>query len=58
MIAVFDGKGARVYSRIFVVTVPGQRMEVNLSNMPAGVYMVQLSDASGKNLQKGKLMIF
>jgi hypothetical protein len=58
VIAVCDSKGARVYNRIFVVTVPGQRMEVNLSNLPGGVYMLQLSDASGKNIQKGKVMIF
>lgn len=57
VITVHDDKGARVYSKIHVVTLPGERMAVNLSHLTSGVYMLQLSDATGKKLFKGKVMI-
>ena len=57
VITVHDDKGARVYSKLHVVTQPGEKMSVNLSQMPSGIYMLQLSDAAGKKLAKGKVMI-
>lgn len=57
VISVHDDKGALVYSKIHVVTQPGEKMPVNLSHMPSGVYMLQLADATGKKLARGKVMI-
>jgi hypothetical protein len=57
-ITIFDSKGARVYRKTFDIASSSESMEVNIQRLGAGVYMVELSDANGKRLAKGKSMYF
>ena len=54
---VYDSKGARVYSKQYTTAGPYTRMDVNLDNAAADVYLVELKDASGKRLATGKVVI-
>lgn len=56
-IAIYDAKGARVYNKAYIVASPNEKMEVNIRHLSTGVYMLELSDASGKRLAKGKVMV-
>ncbi len=55
-INVFDGKGAKVYSKTYSVTGIYGRMDVNMTTMQQGVYMVELRDASGKKLASASVL--
>ncbi|HRF26125.1 MAG TPA: GEVED domain-containing protein [Ferruginibacter sp.] len=55
---IYDSKGARVYSRQFAVNNPFGRMDVDLRNMPKGVYVIDLVDAGGVRMETGKVIIF
>ena len=57
IITIFDSKGARVYSQSSIIVSPNDAMKVEVRYLKAGVYMVELSDATGKRLAKGKVMI-
>jgi hypothetical protein len=54
---VYDSKGARVYTKDYPVTGPYSKMEVNLDNESADVYLVELISAGGKRLATGKVII-
>ncbi len=56
-LSVYDSKGARVYSKAYSIGNPYERMDVNLANAQAGLYMVELIDAQGNRLASGKVMI-
>jgi len=56
VITIFDAKGARVYNKVYVVA-PYEKMEVNINHLATGIYMLELSEASGKRLAKGKVMV-
>jgi Fungalysin metallopeptidase (M36)/Secretion system C-terminal sorting domain/Fungalysin/Thermolysin Propeptide Motif len=56
-ITVYDAKGARVYSKLYSVTRTYDRMDVNLTNLQSGVYMVELKDGSGKHIASGMVVI-
>ncbi|MFC4263716.1 reprolysin-like metallopeptidase [Ferruginibacter yonginensis] len=53
---VYDAKGARVFSKGFTVTGTYGRMDVDMSRMQQGTYLVELRDASGKQLASGKVV--
>jgi len=54
---VFDGKGSKVYEQQFTVTRPYDQMMVDLRRRGTGIYLVQLTDASGKQLATGRVVI-
>ena len=54
---IYDNKGARVYSKQYAVTVPYTRMDVDLSNLSAGLYQVELLDRNGARIKTGKVLI-
>ena len=56
MINVFDSRGARVYSKAFTISGTYGRMDVDMTRMEQGVYMVELTDASGKKLASGRVI--
>ena len=54
---IYDARGSRVYSKAYSIGNSYERMDVNLINMQAGVYMVELKDAQGKRLASGMVVI-
>ncbi len=54
---VYDSKGAKIYSRAYSIGNIYERMDVNLSNVQGGVYLVELVDAQGKRLGSGMVVI-
>ena len=57
-ITVFDSKGSKVYSALIPVNRPYGRMDVDLRNVGAGVYTVELSDANGRRINTGSVVVF
>ncbi|MEJ7627620.1 MAG: GEVED domain-containing protein [Ferruginibacter sp.] len=55
---IYDSKGARIYSRSYPVTVPFERLDVDLRNHGKGVYMVELADRNGARLKAGRVVVF
>lgn len=53
---VYDARGAKVFSRKYETTALYQKMDVNISNLSAGVYMIIVRDANGVRLASGKLV--
>jgi hypothetical protein len=53
---VYDVRGNRVYSRTYTVETPYESMDVDISNMNAGVYFVEVGDLNGKRLKVGTIM--
>ena len=56
-ITVYDSKGARVYSRRYIVNVPYGRMDVDLKNHGKGVYRVELGDHNGTRIKTGNVLV-
>ena len=56
MINVFDSRGARVFSKAYTISGTYGRMDVDMTKMQQGVYMVELNDASGKKLASGRVI--
>ncbi len=56
-VTVFDSKGARVFVKRYTVSRVYDRMDVNMQNASAGVYMLEISDASGKRLATTRLIV-
>ena len=54
---VYDGKGARVFSKQFPIAAPYSRMDVNLDNAQSGIYMVEVRDARGKRLASSSVIV-
>ena len=52
-INVYDSKGAKVHSRLYLITMPYQKMDVILKNSTSGIYYVELLDAAGKKIATG-----
>ena len=50
MLTVYDSKGARVASKEYTITGTYGRMDMDMSRMTDGVYMVELRDGSGRKL--------
>ncbi len=56
-VIVYDGKGARVFNKQFPIAAPYSRMDVNLNNATAGIYMLEVRDARGKRLASSSVII-
>jgi hypothetical protein len=56
-LSVYDAKGAKVFKQQFSLTGVYAKMPVDLSGAGSGVYYIDLSDASGKRLASGRVVI-
>ena len=56
-IRVYDNKGGRVFSKQFPIAAPYSRMDVNLNNASAGIYMLEVTDAQGKRLASSSVVV-
>jgi hypothetical protein len=54
---IYDSKGARVYTKVYITAGPYTKMDVNMNNAASDVYHVELRDANGKRLATGKVVI-
>lgn len=54
---IYDSKGARVYSKPYIINAAYTLMGVNLLNAQAGIYIVELRDKNGKRIALGKVVI-
>lgn len=54
---VYDGKGARVFSKQFAIAAPYSRMDVNLENATSGIYMLEVKDKNGKRLASASVIV-
>lgn len=56
-LSLFDSKGALVYSKVYTVNAPYQRMAVNIKQHGHGIYQVVLTDKAGKRVANGKVLV-
>lgn len=56
-VIVYDGKGAQVFNKQFPVSAPYSRMDINLDNASAGIYMLEVRDAKGKRLASSSVIV-
>ncbi len=56
-LAVYDSKGARVYSAPYTVSTPYDLMQVDMPRASNGTYIIYLLDASGNKIATGKVVI-
>jgi hypothetical protein len=56
-VTVFDSKGSKVYAAKFAVSGLYTLMNVDLQAAESGIYYVVVSDASGKRLAEGKVLV-
>ncbi len=54
---IFDTKGSLVYSNVYLIAGPYQRMSVDMRNRGKGTYIVALFNNSGKRVASGKVII-
>jgi hypothetical protein len=57
IINIYDNKGTRVFTKTYTVNVPYTRLDVDLKNHAKGIYSVELSDANGRRLKSGRVVI-
>ncbi len=57
-INVYDPRGAKIFTKVYTVLSPYDRMEVNLGGVPGGVYYLELLDASGKKVASAGITKF
>ena len=56
MLNIYDEKGQRVFSKAYAITGTFGRMDVDMSRMQNGTYMVYIMDNSGKKLGTSKVV--
>ncbi len=56
-LTIYDSKGARVYTKLYTLNSPYQVMDVDLSRNRGGIYRVVVSNAAGKKLAVGDVVI-
>lgn len=57
LVTIYSSKGEKVYNNEFPVTQAYQLLKVDLRKNGAGVYYVVLSDASGKVIKRGEVLV-
>ncbi len=57
-INIYDGKGARVFSKSYNVNSPYTRLDVDMKNQAKGIYSVELTDNKGNRIKTGRIAIF
>jgi hypothetical protein len=55
---LYDAKGALVYRRMVTTTLPYTDITVDISNLPAGIYLVELRDATGKQVGAKRIFVY
>ena len=56
MLNIYDEKGVRVFSKAYAITGTFGRMDVDMSGMQNGIYMIYIMDNSGNKLGGGKVI--
>ena len=56
MLNIYDEKGVRVFSKAYAITGTFGRMDVNMSGMQNGTYLIYIMDNTGKKLAGGKVL--
>lgn len=56
MLNIYDEKGVRVFSKAYAITGTFGRMDVDMSGMQNGIYMIYIMDNSGKKLGGSKVI--
>jgi hypothetical protein len=56
-ITIFDAKGSRVYSKDLQTIIGYQLININMNKPSAGNYNIILSDASGKKIATGRIIV-
>ncbi len=56
MVNIYDEKGAKVYEKSYTINNTFGRMDVDMSRMQNGIYMIYLMDKSGKRLAGSKVV--
>ncbi|MBL7726744.1 MAG: S8 family serine peptidase [Dinghuibacter sp.] len=56
-LVVTDAKLARVFSQVYTVNTPYQRMPVDIRNAGSGIYTVTLRGADGKRIASAKVLV-
>ena len=56
-INIYDNKGARIFSKPYIVNQPYSRLNVDLKNHGKGIYNVELTDSEGNRLKTGRVVI-
>ncbi len=57
VVNVYDRKGARVYKKQVVITAASQKEAFDLSELPRGVYILEITDATGGRVRAEKLVL-
>ncbi len=55
-VIVYDDKGAKVYSRGLVTAISYTKIDVDISRLPAGIYMVEVMNTAGKRIGVKKII--
>jgi hypothetical protein len=55
-VTIYDDKGAKVYSRGLVTTISYTKIDVDISRLPEGIYMVEVMNAAGKRIGVKKII--
>jgi Metallo-peptidase family M12B Reprolysin-like/Secretion system C-terminal sorting domain len=57
IITIYSSKGEKVYHKEFPVSVAYQLLSIDLRNNGSGIYYVMISDASGKKIKTGEVLV-
>ncbi|MEJ7626568.1 MAG: M36 family metallopeptidase [Ferruginibacter sp.] len=57
MIVMYDSRGSKVYQKTYEIGRTYDRMDVNVPNLPAGIYMLELRDIKGERLASSRVII-
>jgi hypothetical protein len=57
IVTIYSSKGEKVYNNEFPVTQVYQLLKIDLRRQGAGVYYVVLSDANGKVIKRGEVLV-
>ena len=56
MLNIYDAKGVRIFSKAYSISGTSGRMDVDMSGMQDGIYMIYIMDNSGKKLGVSKVV--
>ena len=57
IVTIFSSRGQRVYKNEFPISLAYQLLSIDLRKYSAGVYYVVLSDANGKKIKTGEVLV-
>ena len=56
MLNIYDTKGIRIFTKAYVINGTFGRMDVDMSGMQNGIYLVYIMDKTGKKLGESKVV--